>query len=87
MEAVKQNGWALDYVKEQTLEICLAAIHKNINALKYIHDPELRETIKKQTMGRSAIGNSNKIDISRKTPVKESSTDSKKIEYSNTKLL
>jgi hypothetical protein len=40
-------------------------------------DPKLREIIQKRTMGRNSIGNSNKIDTSRKTPVTPSSVDSK----------
>ena len=29
LEMVQQNGYALEYVKEQTPEICLAAVQKN----------------------------------------------------------
>jgi len=36
LEAVKQNGWALRYVKEQTPEICLEAVKQNVYALRYV---------------------------------------------------
>jgi len=36
LEAVKQNGNALRYIKEQTLEICLEAVKQNGNALQFV---------------------------------------------------
>jgi hypothetical protein len=36
LEAVKQDGYLLKHVKSQTLEICMAAVQKNGNALKYV---------------------------------------------------
>ena len=36
MEAVKQNGLALQFVKEQTPELCLEAVKQNELARKYI---------------------------------------------------
>ena len=38
LEAVKQNGFALQYVKEQTSEICLEAVKQNELALRYVKD-------------------------------------------------
>ena len=38
LEAVKQNGYALQYVKEQTLEICLEAVKQNGYALQYVKE-------------------------------------------------
>jgi hypothetical protein len=40
---VKQNGWALHYVKEQTPEICLAAVKEDGCALHYVKEqtPEI----------------------------------------------
>ena len=38
LEAVKQNGFALQYVKEQTPEICLEAVKQNELALRYVKD-------------------------------------------------
>jgi hypothetical protein len=38
LSAVKLNGFALEYVKEQTEEICLAAVNKNGRALQYIKE-------------------------------------------------
>ena len=36
VEAVKQNGYALEYVGNQTKEICLAAVKQNGYALRYV---------------------------------------------------
>jgi hypothetical protein len=36
LEAVKQNGYTLQYVKEQSEEICLEAVKANGDALKYV---------------------------------------------------
>ena len=36
LEAVKQDGWALQYVKEQTPEICLEAVKQDGYALRYV---------------------------------------------------
>ena len=36
LEAVKQDGCALKGIKEQTPEICEAAVKQNKNALEYI---------------------------------------------------
>ena len=43
LEAVKQDGHALRYVKEQTPEICLDAIKQNWGALQYVKEqtPEI----------------------------------------------
>ena len=38
LEAVKQNGYALGYVKEQTHEICLEAVKQNGKALEYVKE-------------------------------------------------
>src|SRR5574344_1958171 len=38
LEAVKQNGYALEYVKEQTPEICLEAVKQNGYALQYVKE-------------------------------------------------
>jgi len=45
MLAVQQNGWALQYVKEQTLELCKLAVQQNEYALYYVkkQTPELCE--------------------------------------------
>ena len=37
MEAVKQNGYALQYVKNQTEAICLEAIKQDGYALRYVN--------------------------------------------------
>jgi len=36
MAAVKQSGWALEFVKKQTPELCMAAVTKNGRALEYV---------------------------------------------------
>jgi len=41
LAAVKQNGYALQYVKNQTLEICLAAVNQNGCAVKYVKNQTL----------------------------------------------
>src|SRR5574344_635628 len=43
LEAVKQNGYVLEYVKEQTPEICLEAVKQNGHALEYVKEqtPEI----------------------------------------------
>ena len=38
MEAVKQNGYALRYVSEQTEAICLEAVKQDGFALKFVHE-------------------------------------------------
>jgi hypothetical protein len=36
--AVQKNGYALEYVKEQTNEICMAAVQRNGSALEYVKE-------------------------------------------------
>ena len=36
LEAVKQNGWAFQFVKEQTEEICLEAVKQEVCAVKFV---------------------------------------------------
>ena len=36
LEAVKRNGYALRYVKEQTPELCLEAVKEDGDALRYV---------------------------------------------------
>ena len=43
LEAVKENGWVLQYVKEQTPEICVQAILNDKDAKRYIK-PEILES-------------------------------------------
>ena len=38
LEAVKQNGYTLQYVKEQTEEICLEAVKQNGYVLQYVKE-------------------------------------------------
>jgi ABC-type Fe3+ transport system substrate-binding protein len=38
LEAVKQNGYVLKYVREQTEAICLEAVKQNGYALKYVRE-------------------------------------------------
>ena len=43
LEAVKQDWYALQYVKERTSEICLEAVKQNWDALQYVKEqtPEI----------------------------------------------
>ena len=36
LEAVKQNGYALQYVKEQSEAVCLEAVKQTGDALRYV---------------------------------------------------
>ena len=36
MKTINKNGYLLKFVKEQTLEICLAAVKTNGSSLKYV---------------------------------------------------
>ena len=36
LEAVKSNGYALRYVKDQTPEVCLEAVKNDGDALRYV---------------------------------------------------
>ena len=38
LEAVKQDGYALQYVKEQTQEICIEAVKQDGYALQYVKE-------------------------------------------------
>ena len=37
-EAVKESGYALEYVKQQTEEICLEAVKENCSVIQYIKE-------------------------------------------------
>ena len=47
IKAVEQDGYALQYVKEQTPDICIKAVEQNGNALRYVDkavfDPEVAD--------------------------------------------
>ena len=36
LEKVKKDGWALEFVQEQTPELCLAAVKKDKVAIMYV---------------------------------------------------
>jgi len=38
LEMVTQYGWALEYIKQQTPEICMAAVTQYGYALKYVEE-------------------------------------------------
>jgi hypothetical protein len=40
MEAVKQHGYTLKYVKEHDKEICMEAVKKYGKALKYVKEQD-----------------------------------------------
>ena len=37
LEAVKENGWVLEYVKNQTEEICLEAVKQELKIIKLVN--------------------------------------------------
>ena len=37
-----EGGWSLQFVKEQTYEICLEAMKQNRYSLNYVRDPLLK---------------------------------------------
>jgi len=43
LEAVKRNGYALMYVKEQSAEVCLEAVKRNGDALMYVTEEVITE--------------------------------------------
>ena len=50
LEAVKRNGDALQYVKEQTEPVCLEAVKRNGDALRYVKEqtePVCLEAVKR----------------------------------------
>lgn len=47
MAAVCHDGYALLHVREQTQEICMAAVQKDPSAIVYIRDQEMREQVEK----------------------------------------
>lgn len=38
MEAVKQDGLALEYVETRTLELCAAAIRQDLEAFRFVKE-------------------------------------------------
>lgn len=54
LAAVQQNGKALKYVEDKTLEICLAAVTQNNEALRFIKDPEMRKQVEEATEKQQA---------------------------------
>ena len=47
MVAVKQSGWNLRFVREQTPEICLSAVNKTPDAIQYVKDKSMLKDIPK----------------------------------------
>ena len=48
MEAVKKNGIALEYVKEQTSEICMEAVKQNGYGIRICKRNKLQKYVWKQ---------------------------------------
>ena len=46
LQKVKQNGYALAFVEEQTPELCFEAVKQDAHALYFVKDPVLQEQIK-----------------------------------------
>ena len=51
LEAVKQDGYALQYVKDQTKDICLEAVKRNSNALQFIDKSVFLKNSKNTLLG------------------------------------
>ena len=51
LEAVKQYGYALRYVKEQTEAICLEAVKENGDALRYVKEQIFKEELEMVLIG------------------------------------
>ena len=49
LEVVKRNWYALQYVKEQTPEMCLEAVKENWYALEYVDESIFEEVIPEYT--------------------------------------
>lgn len=54
LEAVRQDGNALAYVKEQTPEICIEAVEQDSSALKYVKDTSVLE-VPETGLNKSAV--------------------------------
>ena len=54
MQAVKQNGYALQYVKEQTLELCMQAVKQDGYALRYVNSNMFKQEVTEITLGEIA---------------------------------
>ena len=50
LEAVKKNGYALQYVKDQTEAICLEAVKQNGHALQFVNEDIFTEKAKELTI-------------------------------------
>jgi ABC-type Fe3+ transport system substrate-binding protein len=48
LAAVKQNGYALRYVSEQTEEICLAAVQQNGYALQFVSETIMQSLLEEE---------------------------------------
>ena len=55
MAAVKQQGLALEYVKEQTPEICLEAVNQTPNAIMYVKDKSMLSNTPKPNQNKSEV--------------------------------
>jgi hypothetical protein len=50
LEVVKQDGYDLRYVKEQTEDICLEAVKQNKDALQYVDKKIFKDDRKKEKL-------------------------------------
>ncbi|HID9495110.1 TPA: DUF4116 domain-containing protein, partial [Clostridioides difficile] len=55
MEAMRENGWALQYVKEQTEEICMEAVREDGEALQYVKNQTLKVCIESIRQNKWAL--------------------------------
>ena len=54
MEAVKQDGYSLKYVKEQTEAICMEAVKQNADSLQYVKEQTVFLKIHKEVSFNSS---------------------------------
>ena len=55
LEAVKQNGYILQYVNEQTEEICLEAVKQDGYALQYVNEHFFKDNNKYITLNGKQV--------------------------------
>ena len=55
LEAVIQNGQALQFVKEQTNEICLEAVKQDRNALQFVKEQTNRCVFREAVLDKITV--------------------------------
>ena len=71
LEAVKENGYALSYVKEQTNDLCLEAVKENGYALMYVKEQTKDICLAAVKENGNALMYVNKKTFEKKVKIKE----------------